>query len=277
MVGFVFVMYLPSINSYNIITDCQKEALNLALVQYHFSQGEHRLKIAPHGNSRSGEAYVRTMPSVMRKLKEESKTSKPKRILQFVSNEAGGILSAPSASALPRGRQQVKDARRQSSSKQTYDPLYSVMFMCKEGEGKGSTFIRLVNAAPFPMMVMAPEYVLDDLVHFCTSPFCFSILGVDPTFNLGEFDVTVTTYRHLLLQHHREPEGKPPVMFGPMFVHVKKDFSTYHFFASSLIGQRPQLASLKAFGTDGELALENALSAAFPCAQHLRWFFAFPW
>ena len=47
---------------------------------------------------------MRTMPSVMCKLKEESKTSKPKRILQFVSNEAGGILNAPSASALPQGR-----------------------------------------------------------------------------------------------------------------------------------------------------------------------------
>ena len=50
-----------------------------------------------------------------------------------------------------------------------------------------------------------------------------------------------------------------------------------HFYTrpSRLIGQKPQLASLKAFGTDGELALENALSAAFPCAQHLRCFLHF--
>ena len=97
------------------------------------------------------------------------------------------------------------------------------------------------------IMVMAPEYALDDLVHFCTSPFCFSILGVDPTFNLGEFDVTVTTYCHLLLQHHRELEGKPPVMFGPMFVYVKKDFSTYHFFASSLNDKAENLTLRKRF------------------------------
>ncbi len=133
----------------------------------------------------------------------------------------------------------------------------------------------MVNAAPYPMMVMALDYSLDDLVHFCTSPHGFSILGVDPTFNVGEFDVTVTTYCHLLLQHHKDPEGKPPVMFGPMFVHIRKDFSTYHFFASSLVGQRPQLSSLKAFGTDGELALENALAATFPCAHHVRCFLHF--
>ena len=259
-----------------LFTDYEKEALNLALVQYYYSQGEHKVKIAPHGNSRSGEPYVRTMSSVLCKLKEESKKSTPKRVLQFVSNEAGGIMSAASAGALPRNRQQVKDARRQSSSKQDYDPLYSVMYMCKQGEGKGGNgFIKMVNAAPFPMMVMAHDYSLDDLVRFCTSSNGFSILGVDPTFNLGEFDVTVTTYRHLLLQHHRDPEGKSPVMLGPMFVHVRKDFSTYHFFASSLVGQRPQLSSLKAFGTDGELALENALAATFPCAQHVRCFLHF--
>ena len=219
---------------------------------------------------------MRTMPSVMCKLKEESKKSTPKHVLQFVSNEAGGIISATSAGALPCNRQQVKDARRQSSSKQDYDPLYSVMYMCKQGEGKGgSAFIKMVNAAPYPMMVMAQDYSLDDLVRFCTSPRGFSILGVDPTFNLGEFDVTVTTYRHLLLQHHRDPEGKPPVMFGPMFVHLRKNFSTYHFFASSLVGQRPQLSALKAFGTDGELALENALASTFPCAHHVRCFLHF--
>ena len=77
------------------------------------------------------------------------------------------------------------------------------MYMCKQGEGKsGSAFVRMVNAAPYPMMVMAPDYSLDDIVRFFTLPHGFSILGIDPTFNLGEFDATVTTYRHLLLQHH---------------------------------------------------------------------------
>ena len=170
--------------------------------------------IAPHGNSRSGESYIRTMASVIHKLKQEAKKSTPKRVLQFVSCEAGGILEATSAGALPRNRQQVKDAKRKETSKKDFDPLYSIMHMCKEGEGKGGdSFIRMVNAAPYPMMLIAFDYTLNDLVRFCTSE-KFSILGVDPTFNLGEFDVTVTTYRHLLLQSHTSPQ--PPVMLGPM-------------------------------------------------------------
>ena len=195
---------------------------------------------------------------------KEAKKKTPKRTLQFVSKETGGILEATSAAALPCSRQQIKDARRKVMSKQDYDPLYSVTYMCKVGEGTGGdTFIRMVNAAPFPMMLIAFDYTLDDLVCFCTSPTHFSILGIDPTFNLGEFDVTITTYCHLLLHQQGNPGGKPPVMIGAMFIHVRKDFSTY-FFSLSLVGQRQQLSSLQAFGTDGELALENAFMATFP-------------
>ena len=181
--------------------------------------------VAPHGNSHSGQSYVRTMPSVMHKLKQEAKKNTPKCVLQFVSCEAGGILGgileATSAGALPRNRQQVKDAKRKDTNKD-FDPLYSIMRMCNEGEGKGgNSFIRMVNAAPYPMLLIAFDYTLNDLVRFCTSE-NFSILGADPTFILGEFDVTVTTYRHLLLQSHTGTEGQSPVMLGSMFIHVKK-------------------------------------------------------
>ena len=98
---------------------------------------------------------------------------------------------------------------------------------------------------------------------------------MDPTSNLGDFDVTITTYRHLLLHPKGNPDGKSPVMFGPMIVHVRKDFTAYHYFLSSLVGQRQKLSSLQAYGTDGELALENALATTFPQAQHVRCFLHF--
>ena len=60
-------------------------------------------------------------------------------------------------------------------------------------------------------------------------------------------------------------------MIGPLFIHVK-DFTAYHFFSSSLIGQQPNLVNVRAFGTDGEAALANALSASFPKAVHVRCF-----
>ena len=86
---------------------------------------------------------MRTMPSVMCKFKQEATKSTPKRVLRFVSGSAGGILEATSAGALPRGRQQIKDAKRKSTSKQDFDLLYSIMHQGRRhrdgGYGHGRT------------------------------------------------------------------------------------------------------------------------------------------
>ena len=149
------------------------------------------------------------------------------------------------------------------------------MMMCKDGEGSKScdAYVRIVTGAPYPMMMLAFDWTLED-VRFCTPVTRFSILGVDPTFNLGAFDVTVTTYRHLLLTVPPHT-SKHPVMIGPLFIHVKKDFSAYHFFASSLVSKCPELAGVRCYETDGEAALVNAFSAVFNQAIHLRYFLHF--
>ena len=64
---------------------------------------------------------MRTMPSVMAKLKKVAGKSTPKNAVEIVSKKAGGVLSAPSAGALPHGRQQVKDIQHASGS--DVDPL----------------------------------------------------------------------------------------------------------------------------------------------------------
>ena len=96
------------------------------------------------------------------------------------------------------------------------------------------------------------------------------MLTVDPTFNLGDFDVTPTAYHHLLLKTVRY--GKSPVFIGPTLVHYRKTFGTYLFFASSLIGLRPELRAIQAFGTDGEKALADAFGHEYRYASRLSCF-----
>ena len=62
--------------------------------------------------------------------------------------------------------------------------------------------MRMVSGAPEPMTVLVYNWSLDDIERFCTKSPC-TVLSVDPTFNLGDFDVTVTTYCHLLLTNSR--------------------------------------------------------------------------
>ena len=42
-------------------------------------------------------------------------------------------------------------------------------------------------------------------------------------------------------------------------------------FASTLLGMKPELSSLKPFGADGEEALYKVFGHVFPRAIHLRW------
>ena len=134
-------------------------------------------------------------------------------------------------------------------------------------EDKSNRFIREVKCLHEPAVVVAAERQLNDLARFCTVAGNFSIMTIDPTFSLGEFDVTVITYRHLMLSSHQGDQI--PAIIGPVMVHYKNTFSTYLFFASSLVGLRRVLANVKSFGTDGEQALVDAFQHEFSSSSHL--------
>ncbi len=255
-------------------------------MQYTFDGDEHHVLPRPHGNAKSvgvTQGYVRTMPSTMTKLRETAQRLPPKLAVRKLCQDVGDVTGASSASQLPRSRQQAADCRRKltygansSVAPKSVDPLFPLMIMCKESEGKKEKqqhFVRIVANSPEPMAVLAFEWTLEDLERFCTCEAQHTVLCVDPTFDLGSFHVTVMSYRHLMLASRRGSEkGKHPVMLGPLFIHQRKQFSSYHFFFSQLVGLRPGLQNVRAVGTDGEQALANALTTQFKVAIHLRCF-----
>ena len=219
----------------------------------------------------------------MTKLRETAQCLPPKFAVRKLCQDVGDVTGASSASQLPRSRQQAADCRRKLTygtnsavMPKSADPLFPLMLMCKESEGtKGQheNFVRMVANSPEPMAVLAFDWILDDLERFCTCEAKHTVLCVDPTFDLGSFHVTVMSYRHLMLGSRRGSErGKHPVMLGPLFIHQRKQFSSYHFFISQLVGLRPALQNIKAVGTDGEQALVSALATQFKSAIPLRCF-----
>lgn len=132
-----------------------------------------------------------------------------------------------------------------------------------------SDFIRDIKASPDPAIVIACDRQLDDLVRFCATPAGVenSIMTVDPTFCLGDFESTPITYRHLLVVSRRY--GKAPVFVGPVLIHYRKNFATFMYFANSLVALRQSLVGLRCFGTDGEKALVNAFLHEFRFSIHL--------
>ena len=221
--------------------------------------------VVPHGT------FFPTLPSTKALIAAQSGTYGPKETVRVVCDKVGGIVEAHSACQLPRNERQVSyihQAKKQFALSGN-DEMLEMMQQAKVGDSVG-LFVRETRASPEPAFVLARDRQLYDLVRFCTNPKIFSVLTVDPTFNLGGFDVTSTTYRHLLLQSVRS--GSPPVLIGPTLVHYRKTFHTYLFFATTLVGLRPDLEGIRAFGTDGEKALADGFAHVFRYAIHLTCF-----
>ena len=261
------------------VIDSTGHKVQYAVVQYLFEDGvEVPIVLPPHGNSKTATAYRRTQPSTLKKIKEER--GKPKTVISNVYKQAGGSTGALSASELPRDRRQVYNARQHSSSSSMKDgradPLFELIKMCKEDLLPGGRkFIRHVSIDSSPSCVLATDAQLANIRRFCTIPGEACVLGIDPTFNLGKFYVTVTTYTYLHVES--KISHSPPTFFGPMFVHTEKKYETYYHFFSTLLKLEPKICDIVAVGTDGEQAIVKSLEALFPdnlihlrCFVHMR-------
>ena len=199
----------------------------------------------------------------------------PRATLESISREIGGVLGATASGELPRDEKQVSNTKRRSKfvDSTTSDTVADELFVVMQrayAQDPMNKFIRDIKTAPEPAIIIANDQQLTDLVRFCISSVEFGVLTVDPTFCLGDFDVTPITYRHLLLETRRN--NQPPVFLGPILVHYRKTFASYLSFASSLIGQNRQLEGIRAIGTDGEQPLIDAFLHEFGFAQHLTCF-----
>ncbi len=138
------------------------------------------------------------------------------------------------------------------ASNQQKDLVYDLL---EQHYGSLKTFVRTVSFGDSVTFVLATDEQLADIQRFCCDRGSTnsSVLGIDPTFNLGDFYVTVTTYENVMLRSQKT--GRHPVFVGPMFVHQRR---TYFQFASDLLKHRKAFTSLNAIGTDGEEQLSNA-------------------
>lgn len=257
------------------VLDAHGQTIQYAVVQYIFEGGEEvPVIIPPHGNAKKDStAYRRTQKSTLSRIKEMA--GKPKNVVALLHNEAGGSLGSSSASELPCNRRQVYNSKSSSASvikPGKVDPLFELVQRCKEDLMPGGRkFIRTVNFDTSPSCVLATDHQLQSLVRFCTNPGAACVMGIDPTFNLGKFYVTVTTftYSHVV----NKTTSKSPTFFGPMFVHTEKNYDAYYSFFSTLMKIEPQMMNVIAVGTDGEQAIVKALRAVFSDKTlHLRCF-----
>ena len=137
-----------------------------------------------------------------------------------------------------------------------------MMLECKLAQGKSEPFIRDVKAAYGCRFY---DWKLNNLDRLYTNNHSFSMLSIDATFNSGDFYVTPTTYRHLMLEDTQS--GKHSAAIGPVFQQMK--FSSFNYFFSTRISANKQLRHVLAVGSDGDEALMQAVSHNLPFAQQV--------
>ena len=259
------------------------------LVQYAFTGDEHAIDVPSHGNCKtSSRGFVRTLESTKKELAEVSNLSKPKetfhKVIQLEANN--NLCNIRSVGAIPKSREQGSKLRDYSKNtdknishacttpfRVSKDPWYNLLLECKR-QGDNGTFIRSVKLAPEPSCVLATNRQLHDLARFCCDPFQYSPLTVDPTFNLGPYNVTIVTYKHLVVKNRRD--GSKPCLVGPVMIHSRKTRESYSQLCSTMRTLEPTLKNLLAFGTDEEKALIDAFESNFDsavhvlCTRHLR-------
>ena len=225
---------------------------------------------------------MRTWESTKVYLEKASQVKRPRDAVHHViSDNLGGVQSCDGIGQLPCNRQQASDLKRKRSDENSSqlqrknisgknkvdDPWYMLLNESKKhNENRRNAFIRDVRVGGEPLCVLASERQLQDLKRFCCDETEFKPLTVDPTFDIGQFNVTPISYQHLLLE---TKEKKHPTLIGPVLIHEKKTEETYSTFASSIKAMEPGLSNLMAFGTDDEKALENAFNHNFERSTHL--------
>ena len=120
--------------------------------------------------------------------------------------------------------------------------------------------------APEKIISLMTDRQLNDIVRFCTKPHAISILGIDPTYNLGPCYITITIYRHLLFSTE---DGVPPVMLGPALIHTKKEYSSYFQLPNEMLRLEPKVKNITVFGSDAEKNVYQPFEDLLPSAHHL--------
>lgn len=180
-----------------------------------------------------------------------------------VTRKVGGFENSRTVADLPHSYDQVSKIKRNK----TEDEVMELVDICRGQHGTAGAFLRDVRTAPELSCFLSTDNQLNDIERFCTGSGT-GILGIDPTFNICDYNVTLTTYQHPLLTT-KNIVGSHPTFIGPVLIHSSKTAESYFTLPSNIVRFKSTLKNLNAFGTDGEINVFESFKNVFPGAKHL--------
>ena len=240
----------------------------LGFIQYFFDQDEHLVNAPPHGNSKTSIPFHRTCESTKTAIRNQitgQNFISPKAAVHQILKERGGMENIKMPGEHARDRKQISNFNYNTDKCSV--PVLELMELCKsQSYTPESVFVREVTPSPELSVLLASKQQLLDVQRFCTNPKEFCILGVDATFNVGQYYLTLTTYRNLMLSNKT---GAHPVFLGPALIHQRRLFDSYFQLPSGMLKYCPDLKNLLAYGSDGEKNITDSFDTCFSGAKHL--------
>ena len=230
-----------------------------------------------HGNVKDEERnapFVRTKPHVMQKLKSELKHRSVKDVERQLNRET------PDDFEKHKNEKQLRNAKYNIANDKNNRGMSNIadQIICVEEMTKTHEFVQSVkhlSGMNHPVITLFTEQQINDVKRFCCRDDA-GVLGMDKTYNLGEFHVTPTVYKDKSVKR-REGSQDHPICFGPTFIHQSSTTKAYQSFLHDIADNLTdnEIANLTV-GTDEELAFKNAIKRCFSgsthvlCTRHLK-------
>ena len=186
-----------------------------------------------------------------------------------IDTDNGGSIHINPPSDIVRNRQQVYNAFRSMKGRhktrdtgQTREVDFSklVCLMSQYKFLKDVSFTKKKDIYPKTFAVHDPALVW--MKKYCTPSSIFprSQVGIDMTYKVGQFYVTIFSFPHPMFTLKDEENRNPTILLGMMST-TTRDVADYEYLASKLhsLGIHSLI-----YGTDSEYALERAMENVFP-------------
>ena len=223
-----------------------------------------------HGNaknSKNAPEYIRTKTSVKTKLKDALKSTGPKAVEREFNNKTQDEFEKQ------RNLKQLQNMKH-GIVKKTNPSSFARKnaadhIMCIENMVQEHDFVRAVVHIKgiSPSVILYTEQQIKDVKWFCCKD-GGAILGMDKTYNLGDFHVTPFTYKNLSVVNRHTQDH--PITFGPKFIHSNSSTKTYSMFMHHIADNFTEQELCKlTIGSDDEYAMKASFKRCFPQSTHV--------
>ncbi|XP_060555812.1 uncharacterized protein LOC132716534 [Ruditapes philippinarum] len=220
-----------------------------------------------HGNvknAQKNQKYIKTKEKVKAELKSELKHKSAKQVEKKMNSEHDNDFDKQ------RDDKQLMNFKYNLNKKDKPNSNAADHIIAVEEMVKNNGCVQRVchvQGLNHPVITLYNNQQICDIKRFCCKE-GGEILGLDKTFNLGDFHVTPTVFKDRSVLRRTNMEH--PICFGPTFIHTNSSADTYKIFMHHIADRLTdnEIDNL-VIGTDEELAFKTAIHRCFSGATHV--------